>query len=292
MLRAGAELPQSSPSPQAVPLQLPNGQAGVPPPAKVIYIRTGNVTVSPVFAAALARCAFPDLLQPLLQQGVHTLEHFREEAYYAAFAEGRRFTPVAPIEDDDGGMSAQLVSSMQPRTRRAPTKPKQFKLAESFRWGCVSFLGKPSKHPKKPDYIQCTCPRRSHRMVNKHGTITQCTVTMPYSGPEEKDRVIRQLKHWVSQCNVYPNRRQHQKYLAPECDWGLDPETGRLPSDREATDDEGLARPKKRLKYVGGRGGARASSSSAAVMPARDSPAMSSDSSSSSSSDSDSTSMG
>jgi hypothetical protein len=287
-------LPHSAASPLAVLLRLPSGQAGVPPPAKVIYIRKGNVTIAPAYAAALARCAFPDLLQPLLQLGVHSLEHFREEAYYAAFADGRRFTSVAPIEDDDGCMSSQLVSSMQPRTMRAPTKPKKFRLAESFRWGCVSFLGKPSKKANKPDYIQCTCPRRSHRQVNRHGTITQCTVTMPYSGPEERERVIRQLKHWVSQCNVYPNRHQHQKYLAPECDWALDPDTGRLPSDREATEDEGIARPKKRAKYVACRGGARASSSSAAAMPAGVSADTNSDSSSSSSSqssDSGSTSM-
>ncbi len=250
-------------------------------------MRGGNVTVPAAYIALMARLSDDAFVSALADLGVRQIEHLhRDAAYYTAMVECREYRETHPyIEEDNAMHSSMIIMSKRKR------QPRRYKLATSFSWGQVSFTSKPSKTPgsrsyvvfhltdeyvvthkkqnsnktnkrhmvahsnNKRSYLQCTCPRRSHSSETKGGT-TYCTWTLPFRSEAEKDLAVRRMKHWASQCFMYRSRRAHQHYKPDEAELPQDPESGRIPTDRELTDDEErIARRRQPKAKSKGRGG-------------------------------------
>lgn len=132
---------------------------------------------------------------------------------------------------------------------------RDFRLQQSFRWGCVSCLYKRPSRAGRPATLQCNCPRRSHMTHHPNGSMTRCTLSLSFSTGEEKEQVIQRMKWWVSQAGAHASRRSHGKFRPALSDIPDDLEAHRPPSDREVTDVEAEAQrpPKRRCVKRGSR---------------------------------------
>ena len=80
---------------------------------------------------------------------------------------------------------------------------RDFVLAESFKWGCVSF-----KFRKKPAGFQVDCPNRKHYIKHDWGSTTTCSKSLVFTN-ESKEMVIRRLKNWAIEGLGCETREDH-----------------------------------------------------------------------------------
>ena len=97
-----------------------------------------------------------------------------------------------------------------------------FTLAESFKWGAVSFKF------RKPASYQVDCPNRSHYIRHSWGSTTTCSKTIAFTA-ENKSSVLRRLKTWAVEGVDCETRDDH---LAKSNDIAFRPEQS-LPSMEE-----------------------------------------------------------
>ena len=135
-----------------------------------------------------------------------------------------------PIAVDAGETPKQPQTSSSSNKRKAPEKEsaqdlggpegsseaakakgvhtghaRDFVLAESFRWGAVSF-----KFRKKPAGFQVDCPNRAHYIRHDWGSTTTCSKSLVFTA-ESKDMVIRRLKNWAVEGLECETREAHTK---------------------------------------------------------------------------------
>lgn len=136
-----------------------------------------------------------------------------------------------------------------------------FQLAESFKWGALSF-----KYRKNGPAFQVDCLNRAHWVKYSWGSTTTCSKSMTFT-PETKDMVIKRLKIWALEGLACETRDDH---LAKSMDISYRPETDLL-SDQEVEDQ----RPKSVLNAVAASSSAKPkakASRAAKSKPAKDKP--------------------
>jgi len=85
---------------------------------------------------------------------------------------------------------ARNLTRPNPGTSRAGQGPG-FTLAESFKWGAVSF-----KFRKKPPSYQVDCPNRNQFIRHAWGSTTTCSKTTAFN-EGNKELVVQRLKTWA-----------------------------------------------------------------------------------------------
>ena len=77
-------------------------------------------------------------VQTLASVKILRAKHIQPDDYYRAILAGRDYAANIPIvEDVDGGLHCFSLDLDQSSRR-----PGKFRLAQSFQWGCISFLYK------------------------------------------------------------------------------------------------------------------------------------------------------
>ena len=205
--------------------------------------------------------------QKLLKLGINAIEHLMPPAFYTALnrvdeAALQTVLMLADAGDDDAGWAARAQMVREGWKRRV-----NYRLEESFRWGCVSFKG--TKKTLAGGEVrlgyQCDCPRRSHTQQLASGGITRCQWTMTYSDGESRLYALRQLKWWVSQAWSCKTKAKHQalrkKVPGPEELPSMESLDASKPDeDRALTEDEAEAVEPPPAKRARGRGRGHGSS--------------------------------
>ena len=134
--------------------------------------------------------------------------------------------PPAAIADDDDAPG--------PKAKARPAR-KQHEKSHSWGAGYITF--------KPPNSWQAACHRKkSHR--HALGKNTRCTRTRCFSGPEQEQQVLRQLRHWLNSAKDYDSRLAHMAakpasaalVASPGFDARLERE--RVPDDYESQSEQ------------------------------------------------------
>ena len=290
--------------PPALHLEGMSGVTAMQPADKRFWSLVEDVALRRDYLIVLLKLITSEVYRAsLVAGGILHIPHHRSNAFYAKLLKGKTSVDV-PVEFEDEADPRDA----QPRGRKRALPP--LRIAESFRWGAVTFVYK--RHATKPGY-QATCCRRSHVTLLTNGGRTDCTKTLhwPIGDEEAQQDVIRRLKYWAVKGFSYDTKSKHGKFTPKLQDTPTIEELERLliPADREESDPEHVAaaqrhfrRPAKRPRRAVAQPeqqddrADRAASSSAAAGPqpqrASSSSSSSSRSSSSDSSSSSSTSSG
>lgn len=275
------------------PLVQPSGQ---PLPDKVFYLRADRKTVDREYLVALALTADEEHSQALLGLGVSHIHHLLSAGHYAAMnARDSSKMQLLALEADNAEVHAlpRAGGSRAGGSRAGGLRRVvQFKVPESFRWGCVSFKGirRTGRNGAMATVgFQCDCPRFSHLRHTESGSKTVCTFSMNFETPEQQDLVLRRLKWWVLQAWSCSSQRAHALLRKRV------PSDEELPSqqqldeqmpdqDRPLTDDEAAAvQPAKRSRPAQAASSSACSSQGVPASPDRQVAAASSSGSGSSS---------
>lgn len=246
---------------QPLPFQLRSARS-----SKIMYAYDNANTLCHSYLTLLALCTCPSEKTALITRGVDEIPHLQQKAFYDEMLGATRISHRN--FDSDLVAGAGFVQGRH----RART---DFRLEESFRWGCISFKGlKPNVH--RMGGWQADCPRRSHttfrRKPNGQLSKTSCSLSLGYKSLEDRDAVKQKLMWWACQCHECPSKRAHKAFRFPDAiPDDLDP--FKLPSDREVTDcdSEGEGRGRRgvrggdrRLPAASGSGGESSTSDSGA----------------------------
>jgi hypothetical protein len=201
-----------------------------------------------------------NFVRNLKDKCINEVQHFQPATYYAKLLQaGSEALP--PISDESNAVTATWFDFEEDLVlqRAGRRRIKAFVLAESFAWGKVTFKYRPPRG-KTPGRFQCDCPRRSH-VIRKQtrGSRTVCSKTLPFRTDEEKESVIRRLKHWAASCDKFATKTLHQRFSG-YLEGDALPDNSTLeamkpPEDREATDTETAAVASSSMPTAMRRGG-------------------------------------
>ena len=212
----------------------------ISPEHRVMYVKSGNKTVDHSYVSLLCRMTLDaDFVAQLKAQGCFEIAHLKGATYYTTLLQGKGYPPVEFAVEDDSGITGLPLKATKTGQQGAGERFRRgFRRADSFRWGCVSFLYKSRQEGKK--VIECVCPRRSHARFRQTRGPTFCSFSMTCQTAQEELDVVRRLKHWAAQSMKFPDKAKHQQYRAPLEDCPMDADIERMLSDREATPDREL----------------------------------------------------
>ena len=218
--------------------------AGLPASAKWILKSPRAEHVPRKYLAVLLMLQNDSSFRSFLKQhGVNIVKHGCAEKYYdALLAQQPSKLLQANFQLDVTGPSDE-IPEQKVAMAAASSRRGQFRLMESFRWGCISF-----KYHKRGG-LQVDCCRRSHLRRKDDGSHVLCTYSGNFKSEEERLVLIRRMKHFIieglaPECKTYEAHRFLQRTIArmPETDLPTNDELDRRapPMNRPETDDEDL----------------------------------------------------
>jgi len=142
----------------------------------------------------------------LLDHGISEINHLEPACYYKALVDHAFSSPLLLRTRADAADGDEAILLPKASRGQAAARAARFRFEKSFKWGCISFIG---KRVQSGSGLQVDCPRRSHHKRLPSGGWSKCQFSPSFHSPEERELVSRRAKWWVLQAWNCKARARH-----------------------------------------------------------------------------------